>query len=345
MKLGMWTFLASDIVLFGAFIGSYAFVRVAYGWTTGDHDLIPAEHLRCPASSTRTCCSRRVPRRAGDGRRRAREQARDRRRARRDVRARRRLPHQHGDRVEPPVPHQHGGVPERRNLSTNIASSTFYLTTGLHAAHVIAGSGLCVSHRTRLAGGVLGGQQFGGVLRTLLALRGHRLAVPLPAVLHPDEKMNRKRYTVIYVVLFASRPRRPSSSSPASSTAPTARVRAHHGAVGRKAVGVAAYYRTSAGTTGRHVPRARRDCCCARADRRGGVLDTVRVSGPDKLETDRDEKETAATVADSATARERRCPRRVVERYTPNSRCHRGPPHRPRRPQAPLSTGSRRGRR
>ncbi|MFB6298721.1 MAG: cbb3-type cytochrome c oxidase subunit I [Halobacteriales archaeon] len=32
-KLGVWIFLASDIVLFGAFIGSYIFIRVAFGWT------------------------------------------------------------------------------------------------------------------------------------------------------------------------------------------------------------------------------------------------------------------------------------------------------------------------
>ena len=32
-KLGLWIFLASDVVLFGAFIGSYIFIRVAYGWT------------------------------------------------------------------------------------------------------------------------------------------------------------------------------------------------------------------------------------------------------------------------------------------------------------------------
>ena len=31
-KLGMWVFLASDIVLFGAFIGSYVFIRIIAGW-------------------------------------------------------------------------------------------------------------------------------------------------------------------------------------------------------------------------------------------------------------------------------------------------------------------------
>ncbi|WP_435114840.1 cbb3-type cytochrome c oxidase subunit I [Halolamina sp. C58] len=32
-KMGMWVFLASDVVLFGAFIGAAIFLRVAYGWT------------------------------------------------------------------------------------------------------------------------------------------------------------------------------------------------------------------------------------------------------------------------------------------------------------------------
>jgi cytochrome c oxidase subunit I+III len=32
-KVGVWIFLASDIVLFGAFIGAYVFIRFAFGWT------------------------------------------------------------------------------------------------------------------------------------------------------------------------------------------------------------------------------------------------------------------------------------------------------------------------
>ena len=38
-KLGMWTFLGSDIILFGAFIGAYIFTRVEYGWESWWHDL------------------------------------------------------------------------------------------------------------------------------------------------------------------------------------------------------------------------------------------------------------------------------------------------------------------
>jgi len=36
-KLGMWVFLGSDIILFGAFIGSYIFMRIRAGWTNWHH--------------------------------------------------------------------------------------------------------------------------------------------------------------------------------------------------------------------------------------------------------------------------------------------------------------------
>jgi cytochrome c oxidase subunit I+III len=42
-KVGMWVFLASDVVLFGAFIGAYVFVRYAAGW--GGWEPIP-ENVR-----------------------------------------------------------------------------------------------------------------------------------------------------------------------------------------------------------------------------------------------------------------------------------------------------------
>ncbi|WP_101298302.1 cbb3-type cytochrome c oxidase subunit I [Halegenticoccus soli] len=38
-KLGVWIFLASDVVLFGAFIGAYVFTRVAHGWV--DWHVVP----------------------------------------------------------------------------------------------------------------------------------------------------------------------------------------------------------------------------------------------------------------------------------------------------------------
>jgi len=37
-KLGMWMFLGSDIILFGALIGSYVFIRIQYGWVDFLHD-------------------------------------------------------------------------------------------------------------------------------------------------------------------------------------------------------------------------------------------------------------------------------------------------------------------
>jgi len=47
-KLGVWFFLLSDIVVFGAFIGASIFMRFAYGWQDWHHDLIPADHVVLP---------------------------------------------------------------------------------------------------------------------------------------------------------------------------------------------------------------------------------------------------------------------------------------------------------
>jgi len=47
-KLGVWMFLLSDIVVFGAFIGASVFMRFAYGWQEWHHDLIPADHVVLP---------------------------------------------------------------------------------------------------------------------------------------------------------------------------------------------------------------------------------------------------------------------------------------------------------
>jgi cytochrome c oxidase subunit I+III len=140
MKLGMWTFLASDIVLFGAFIGSYAFIRVAYGWQDWHH-LIPEAHVTMPGlintylllTSSFAVVLAMVA-------------------AERESRAGvlaalgttfalgvgflinkaiewNHLFNLHGDTA----------FPNGWELSTNLASSTFYLTTGLHGAHVAIG--------------------------------------------------------------------------------------------------------------------------------------------------------------------------------------------------------------
>ncbi|MDS0280519.1 cbb3-type cytochrome c oxidase subunit I [Haloarcula onubensis] len=142
-KLGLWFFLASDIVLFGAFIGSYAFVRVAYGWTAWD-ELIPAAHTTTPGlvntyllltSSFLVVLAMVAAQRE----------------SRRGTTAalagtvalgvgfllNKGLEWQH-------LFHVHSGqFPNGWALSTNIASSTFYLTTGLHGAHVVVGLLIC----------------------------------------------------------------------------------------------------------------------------------------------------------------------------------------------------------
>jgi cytochrome c oxidase subunit I+III len=38
-KLGMWMFLGSDIILFGGFIGAFIFTRLHFGWGTAGHEL------------------------------------------------------------------------------------------------------------------------------------------------------------------------------------------------------------------------------------------------------------------------------------------------------------------
>ncbi|MBX0295413.1 cbb3-type cytochrome c oxidase subunit I [Haloarcula nitratireducens] len=143
-KLGMWTFLASDIVLFGAFIGSYAFVRVAYGWTAWHHDLIPAEHVTMPGlvntylllTSSFLVVLAMV---AAE-----RESKRGTTAALAGTFAlgvgfliNKGLEWQHLFHIHTEL------FPNGWNLSTNIASSTFYLTTGLHGAHVVIGLLIC----------------------------------------------------------------------------------------------------------------------------------------------------------------------------------------------------------
>jgi len=138
-KLGMWVFLASDIVLFGAFIGSYLFMRVANGWNDWHH-LIPEEHVVLPglintyfllASSFAVVMALEAAKRT------------DRRKLLGWLAAtfalgvgfliNKGLEWQH-------LFNLHGGAFEGGwGITTNIASSTFYLTTGLHGAHVIVG--------------------------------------------------------------------------------------------------------------------------------------------------------------------------------------------------------------
>jgi cytochrome c oxidase subunit I+III len=128
-KVGMWIFLASDVVLFGGFIGAYVFTRVAFGWTAWEpvpNNPIPGlmnTYLLLTSSFTVVLAL-----------------------------------------VAAEKKHKWGVIAtlattfvlgvgflgnkaiewnhlfhEGMWLSTNVRTSTFFLTTGLHAAHVIVG--------------------------------------------------------------------------------------------------------------------------------------------------------------------------------------------------------------
>ncbi|MFC7019827.1 MULTISPECIES: cbb3-type cytochrome c oxidase subunit I [Haloarcula] len=144
MKLGLWTFLASDVVLFGGFIGSYAFVRVAYGWSDWHHDLIPAAHVTMPGlintyllltSSFLVVLAMVAAKREWRGATTASLAGT--------------FALGVGFLVNKGIEwnhlfHIHSEMfPNGWNLSTNIGSSTFYLTTGLHGAHVVVGLVIC----------------------------------------------------------------------------------------------------------------------------------------------------------------------------------------------------------
>jgi len=140
MKLGMWTFLASDVVLFGGFIGSYLFLRVANGWIDWHHEFIPEAHVTFPglvntylllASSFAVVLSLVAAHRDSS----------------RGVVGALSLTWLLGVGflINKGLEWQHlfhistEAFPNGWNVGTNVASSTFYLTTGLHGAHVIVG--------------------------------------------------------------------------------------------------------------------------------------------------------------------------------------------------------------
>ncbi|WP_247005763.1 cbb3-type cytochrome c oxidase subunit I [Halorientalis litorea] len=139
-KLGVWVFLASDVVLFGAFIGSFVFLRVAEGWTHWHHALVPAEHVVMPGlvntylllTSSFAVVLAMVF-------------------ARRESRAGvvaslvATVALGVGFLINKGIEWDHlfhistEAFPNGWGLTTNVASSTFYLTTGLHGLHVTIG--------------------------------------------------------------------------------------------------------------------------------------------------------------------------------------------------------------
>lgn len=128
-KVGMWIFLASDVVLFGGFIGAYVFTRVAFGWTLWEpipENPVPGlvnTYLLLTSSFTVVLALVAAEKRNRPG------------------------------LVASLVATFLLGVGFLGNkaiewnhlfheglwLSSNVRASTFFLTTGLHAAHVIVG--------------------------------------------------------------------------------------------------------------------------------------------------------------------------------------------------------------
>jgi cytochrome c oxidase subunit I+III len=135
-KLGMWMFLGSDIILFGALIGSFVFIRFQSGWTDWWHDAALAEeaHQVLPGlintylllASSFTVVLAMVYARRGNKRRTMTflwltfiGAA--------------------GFLVNKGYEWYHFIVDEGFTHTSDVMGSTFFVTTGLHAAHVIVG--------------------------------------------------------------------------------------------------------------------------------------------------------------------------------------------------------------
>jgi cytochrome c oxidase subunit I+III len=138
-KLGMWFFLGSDIILFGALIGSYVFMRFRAGWTDWWHDdsitAIAAEsHEVLPGlintylllASSFTVVLALVFARKGSKRGTLGFLALT-------------FLGACGFLVNKAIEWLHLWADLGWKATTDVGGSTFYLTTGLHAAHVIVG--------------------------------------------------------------------------------------------------------------------------------------------------------------------------------------------------------------
>jgi len=143
VKTGVWIFLASDVVLFGAFIGSYVFIRVAQGWVGWEpvpHDPLPGlVNTYLLLTSSFSVVLAMVAAEKG---------------SKRGVVASLGLTIALGIGflLNKGIEWQelfHEGL----LLSTNVRTSTFFLTTGLHALHVIAGLVIAIYMLTRATRG------------------------------------------------------------------------------------------------------------------------------------------------------------------------------------------------
>jgi len=153
-KLGIWTYLGSDIILFGAFIGSYVFVRFSHGWQAWHHDFIPEEHVVLPglintylllASSFAVVLALAFAKRENG----------------RAVLGFLSLTFLLGVGflINKAIEWIHLIHDVGWGFSTNIGSSTFYLTTGIHGAHVIVGLLLLLFLIVRSADGAYLGEE------------------------------------------------------------------------------------------------------------------------------------------------------------------------------------------
>jgi cytochrome c oxidase subunit I+III len=128
-KTGMWIFLASDVVLFGGFIGAYVFTRVAFGWVGWEpvpDNPIPGlvnTYLLLTSSFTVVLALVAAERESRVGVLASLVTT---------------LLLGLGFLGNKAIEWDHL-LHEGIWLSTNVRSSTFFLTTGLHAAHVIVG--------------------------------------------------------------------------------------------------------------------------------------------------------------------------------------------------------------
>jgi len=129
MKTGMWIFLASDVVLFGAFIGAYVFLRFASGWVGWEpipENVTPGlinTYILLTSSFTVIL---------------ALEAAERRNRAGVVASLAATLVLGIGFLGNKAIEWNHL-FHEGIWLSTNVRASTFFLTTGLHGAHVVVG--------------------------------------------------------------------------------------------------------------------------------------------------------------------------------------------------------------